>query len=164
MNEFTSPKRNSSAGRPWLWLALLLGALLLGYVTAMGIRHNPYVSDVDANGVSKYRFLRECRELMQDADKLNVAAMGQSIPLRTLAGQGQALPATDHVHAELSQTSAQLVNGINAVSGGGWTLTTPATISVTRSGVRQTLGDLPVQCSHSKKDDATTAVVQLPGQ
>ena len=51
--------------------------------------------------------------------------------------------------------------GISAVDGGGWTLTTPATISVTRSGVRQTLGELPVQCSHSKKDDRTTAVVQL---
>lgn len=164
MNEFTSPHRNTGAGRPWLWLTLLLGALLLGYMTAVGIRHNPYVSDVDANGISKYRFLRECRELAHDADKLNVGAMGQTIPLKTLVEQGKPLAPTDTITAELHEAPARFVGNVGTVEGGGWTVTTPASIGVTRGGVHQTLGDLPLQCTYTRKDRKMTAQVQLPGQ
>ena len=48
--------------------------------------------------------------------------------------------------------------------GGGWLMTTPATISVTRGGTNQVLGQLPYQCSYDKKAGKTTAQIQLPSQ
>lgn len=163
MNEHTTT-RNGGAGRLWLWLILLLGTLLLSYVTATTIRHNPYVSDRNANGTSKYHFLRDCRELAHEADKLNAAAMGQTVPLKSLAEQGRPFGRGDAVHAELHEAPAKFVGNVSSLPEGGWTVTTPATISVTRDGVHQVLGELPMQCTYTKKGGKTTAVVQLPGQ
>ncbi len=164
MSQHNSITHNRGSSRPWLWLTLLLGLLLFGWVTALTTGNNPYASDRDANGTSKFHFLRECRELAHDAEKLTVGAMGQELPLKTLIEQGQPLGKNDTFHAALEAPSADIVRGITAVQGGGWLMTTPATISVTRSGTNQVLGQLPYQCSYDKKAGKTTAQIQLPSQ
>ncbi|MFC4638936.1 hypothetical protein [Deinococcus hohokamensis] len=160
----TSSSRRSGAGRLLLWLALLLSVALLGFVVAVTSRANPLQSDRETNGISKYKFLQQCRELAEDAEKLTVSAMGQSIPLKTLVEQGQPLQAGDELHAELDAGSVALVRAVQPVQAGGWSMTTPTTIGVRRNGALQTLGQLPLSCSYSKKEGKVVAQVQLPNQ
>lgn len=163
MSELTSNKRHGGLGRALLWVAVVLTVALLGFVTAVAVRSNPIYSDRDANGVSKYRFIEECRELLEDTDELTVGAQGQSIPLRTLVEQSAPLGQGDELRAELEAEPAQIIRATETVEGGGWTLTAPATISVHNGPRARTLGQLPMQCAHAKGQE-TQAQLQLPGQ
>ncbi len=60
-----SSRTHSPVGRIFLWLAIVLSLALLGFVTALTIRNNPYLSDSEANGISKYKFLEGCKTEMQ---------------------------------------------------------------------------------------------------
>ncbi|MFD1732112.1 hypothetical protein ACFSC4_15255 [Deinococcus malanensis] len=164
MSNQTSSSHRGAAGRTLLWLAILLSLLLLGFVVAVTSRANPLYSDRETHGISKYKFLHECKELAEDSENLTVAAMGQSIPLKTLISQGQPLGPQDHVHAELEADSVELVEAVQPVQAGGWTMTMPATIGVTRGGTARTLGELPLVCSYSKSEGKVVAQVQLPSQ
>ena len=91
MSEHTKTTSHGGAGRALLWVALLLTLALLGFVTATAVRNNPIYSDREANGISKYRFIENCKELTHDTEELTVGAAGQSIPLKTLIEQSAPL-------------------------------------------------------------------------
>lgn len=61
MSELTSSKRHGGAGRTLLWLAILLSLLLLGFVTALSIRANPYVSNVQQGASANSNLSRNAR-------------------------------------------------------------------------------------------------------
>ncbi|ALW87938.1 hypothetical protein AUC44_02675 [Deinococcus actinosclerus] len=164
MSKHTTSTSHGGAGRALLWVAILLTVALLGFVTATAVRNNPINSDRVANGVSKYHFIEECKELAHDSEQLTVGAMGQTIPLKTLVEQSSPLKAGDEIHASLEATSAEIVRATQTVEGGGWTLTAPATIAVHNGANVKTLGQLPMACTHDKKTGKTTATLQLPGQ
>ncbi|MBB5379241.1 hypothetical protein HNQ07_004756 [Deinococcus metalli] len=164
MSELTQTKSRSGVGRPLLWLALLLSVALLGFVTAVAVRNNPIYSDRDANGISKYRFIEECKEAALDAETLSVGAGGQSIPLKTLVTQSRPLATGEHVATLLDAPAAAVVSGTQPVAGGGWTLANlPVTINIVGK-TTTALGQLPLQCAYDKKAGKTTAQLQLPGQ
>jgi hypothetical protein len=60
-----SSSTQSPVGRILLWVAIVISLALLGFVTALTIRNNPYLSDAQTNGISKYKFLEGCKEEMQ---------------------------------------------------------------------------------------------------
>ncbi|MDV6375373.1 hypothetical protein [Deinococcus arenicola] len=164
MSELTSSKRSGGAGRALLWVAIVLTLALLGFVTAVAVRSNPIYSDREANGVSKYRFIEECRELLEDTEKLTVNAQGQTVPLKVLVEQGGSpLAQGDEIHATLEAEPAQIIRATENVEGGGWTLTAPATIAVHNGSKTRALGQLPMQCAHAKGQE-TQAQLGLPGQ
>ncbi len=163
MSELTSNKRHGGVGRALLWVAVVLTVALLGFVTAVAVRSNPIYSDRDANGVSKYKFIEECRELLEDTDKLTVGAQGQALPLKALVEQSAPLGKNDELHATLEAEPAQIIRATENIEGGGWTLTAPATIAVHSGSKTRALGQLPMQCAHVKGQE-TQAQLQLPGQ
>ncbi|WP_034419259.1 hypothetical protein [Deinococcus frigens] len=163
MSELTSNKRHGGLGRALLWVAIVLTVALLGFVTAVAVRSNPIYSDREANGVSKYKFIEQCRELLEDTEKLTVNAQGQAVPLQTLVEQSAPLAKGDELHAELEAEPAQIIRATETIEGGGWTLTAPATISVRNGSRTRALGQLPMQCVHPKGKE-TQAQLGLPGQ
>lgn len=44
-----------------LWIVLLLSGALLVWMTIFTAQHNPYVSDVSRNKISRSRFIEECK-------------------------------------------------------------------------------------------------------
>lgn len=153
MSELTSSRRHGGAGRTLLWVAIALSVLLLGFVTALSIRANPYYSDAEANGVSKYVFIEECREQLAEARELEglKGVLQQAGQLR----QGQTL------RAELAAEPGEIVAGTQAAPNGGWTLTGPADIRI--EGQTAVLGQLGMQCVHDKAQGRTVAQLQVPG-
>jgi hypothetical protein len=164
MSEHTKTTGHGGAGRALLWVAILLSVTLLGFVTATAVRNNPIYSDRDANGISKYKFIEACKELTHDTDELTVGAAGQSIPLKTLIEQSAPLKAGDSIHADLEAEPVEIVRATQTIEGGGWSLTAPATVSVHSGGRVNTLGQLPLQCTHDRETGKTTAQLSLPGQ
>ncbi|THF86838.1 hypothetical protein E7T09_12220 [Deinococcus sp. KSM4-11] len=164
MSELTQTNRRSGVGRALQWLALLLTLALLGFVTAVAVRNNPIYSDREANGISKYRFIEQCKEAAADAETLTVNASGQAVPLKTLVTQSRPLATGERIGSALEAPAAAVVAGTQSVDGGGWTLAgVPVTISIVGKKT-STLGQLPLQCSYDKKAGKTTAQLQLPGQ
>jgi len=153
MSELTSSKRHGKAGRTLLWVAILLSVLLLGFVTALSIRANPYYSDRNANGVSKFEFLEECKEELAEAEQLET--------LRGLLQQGGQLQPGQTLLARIAAEPADLVNNTQTLPGGGWSLTAPADIRI--QGQTVVLGQLPMQCVRPKGETRAAAQLQLPG-
>ena len=153
MSELTSSKRHGNLGRTLLWVAIALSVLLLGFVTALTIRANPYVSDREANGISKYKFLEACKEQLAEDEQL--------VSLQGLLQQSGQLQAGQRLSAEIAAEPADLVGSVQEAQGGGWTLNVPANIQVNGEGAP--LGQLPFQCAHDKAQNRTTAQLQLPG-
>lgn len=153
MSELTSSKRHGNLGRTLLWVAIVLSVLLLGFVTALTIRANPYVSDREANGISKFKFLEACKEQLAEDEQL--------VSLQGLLQQSGQLRAGQRLTAEIAAEPADLVASVQSVPEGGWTLNVPANIQVNGRGVP--LGQLPMQCAHDKAQNRTTAQLQLPG-
>lgn len=153
MSELTSPKRHGSLGRTLLWVAILLSLLLLGFVTALAIRANPYYSDAETHGISKFRFLETCKEGLREAEQLTT--------LKNVLQQAGQLQPNQSLVAELAAEPAERVESIQTVPGGGWTLTTPADIRI--AGQTAVLGQLPVLCSYDKAQGRTNVQLQLPG-
>lgn len=54
-------KGGGSGGRTLLWTVLLLSAALLLWMSVFTAQHNPYVSDVSRNKISRSRFIEECK-------------------------------------------------------------------------------------------------------
>ncbi|WP_034385521.1 hypothetical protein [Deinococcus sp. YIM 77859] len=153
MSELTSSKRHGGLGRTLLWVAILLSLLLLGFVTALTVRANPYYSDPAANGISKFKFLEACKEGLHEAQQLTT--------LKTVLQQAGQLQPNQNLVAELAAEPAERVRSIQTVPGGGWTLTTPADIRI--AGQSAPLGQLPVVCTHDKAQGRTDVQLQLPG-
>ncbi|EYB67547.1 hypothetical protein DEIPH_ctg037orf0035 [Deinococcus phoenicis] len=154
MSELTSANRHGNLGRTLLWVAILLSLLLLGFVTALTVRNNPYYSDRDANGVSKYRFLEECKEGIHSSEQLTT--------LKGVLQQAGQLQPNQSLHAEIAAEPRQLVQSVQTVPSGGWTLSAPANISI--QGQTAVLGQLGAQCVYDKAQGRTVAQLQLPGQ
>lgn len=153
MSELTSSKRHGNLGRTLLWVAIALSLLLLGLVTALTIRANPYYSDRDANGISKFKFLEACKDQLAEDEQL--------ASLQGLLQQSGQLQAGQRLTAQIAPEPAVLVDSVQTVPGGGWNMTVPADILVNGGGVP--LGQLPFQCAHDKAQNRTTAQLQLPG-
>lgn len=153
MSELTSSKRHGNLGRTLLWLAILLSVLLLGFVTALTIRANPYISDREANGISKFKFLENCKEELAEAEQLAT--------LQGVLEQGGQLQPGQRLLARIGAEPQELVANTQEVPGGGWSLAAPANIRI--EGQTVVLGQLPMQCVHDRAQGQTTAQIQLPG-
>ncbi|MBZ9715167.1 hypothetical protein [Deinococcus multiflagellatus] len=163
MSELTSTNRHGGAGRALLWVAIALTVALLGFVTIFVSQRNPIYSDREAGGISKFKFIEACKEVLEDTEALTVSAQGQTIPLKTLVQQGSPLKPGDKLHADLNAESPEIVRAAQLAEEGGWTMTLPVNIAV-HSGERvTTLGQLPMQCRHDKRTGKTTAQLGLPG-
>lgn len=163
INELTHPK-DSAAGKVLLWLGILLAAALLGFVTVTAIRHNPLNTDVAANGISKFKFIDECKTLATEPEKLSMSMGGQSMTLNDLVKQSSPLKDGESIQSTVKTESVQLIEAASSVEGGGWSMTAPVNVAIQgKTGIR-TLGTLPMQCAYSKKDGKTTANLQVPGQ
>lgn len=71
MNSFPSSNQHNkhghgAAGRILLWVAILVSAALLGFLTVWAVRNNPLYSNAEANGLSKYKFIEFCKDKMAD--------------------------------------------------------------------------------------------------
>ncbi|MEF2280153.1 hypothetical protein V3W47_17815 [Deinococcus sp. YIM 134068] len=153
MSELTSPKRHGRLGRTLLWVAIALSVALLGFVTAVTIRANPYYSNAEANGISKYIFLEECKEQIHDAEELEA--------LKGVLQQTGQLRPNQNLTADIAAEPSELVANTQEAQGGGWTLTAPANIRIV--GQTAVLGQLGMQCNHAKAQGRTVAQLQLPG-
>ena len=92
------------------------------------------------------------------------SALGQILGAGFRALGSDARCTDDELHAAVEAEPAEIIKATQTVEGGGWTLTAPVTIAV-HSGERvNTLGQLPMACTHDKKTGKTTATLQLPGQ
>ncbi|GAA5532371.1 hypothetical protein [Deinococcus aluminii] len=154
MSELTSSQRHGNVGRTLLWVAILLSVLLLGFVTALTVRHNPYYSDRAANGISKFRFLEACKEGIGQAEQLTT--------LKSVLQQTGQLQPNQNLRAEIAAEPRQLVQSVQTLPGGGWTLAAPANIGI--QGQTAVLGQLGAQCVYDKAQGRTVAQLQLPGQ
>lgn len=164
MSELTSSKRHGGLGRTLLWLAILLSVLLLGFVTALTIRANPYVSDVKGNGISKFHFIEECREQLEDAGKLSMNMGGQSLTLEQALAQSRPLKPGERIQAELEAEPAEVVRAAQSAPTGGWGLTLPVVLSVEGQQGSTPLGQLGLQCAHDKATGKTVASILPPSQ
>jgi hypothetical protein len=153
MSELTSSRRHGGAGRTLLWVAIALSVLLLGFVTALSIRANPYASDYEANGISKFKFIEQCREQLAGAQQLE--------ELKGVLQQTGQLRPNQALRADLAAEPSGIVAGTQAAPGGGWTLTGPADIRI--EGQTAVLGQLGMQCVHDKAQGRTVAQLQIPG-
>lgn len=63
---------HGTTGKVLLWVAILLSVALLGFMTVWAVRNNPLYSNAEANGLSKYKFIEQCKDKL--ADQLNVFA------------------------------------------------------------------------------------------
>ena len=61
----SSSRSGSGAGKFWLWVAIALLVALGSYGSYAAFAANPYVSDVGRNGVSKWLFLNDCKQLLR---------------------------------------------------------------------------------------------------
>ncbi|TSA81391.1 hypothetical protein FNU79_15410 [Deinococcus detaillensis] len=71
MNSYPSSNQNNKGGRGTtgkvlLWVALLLSVALLGFMTVWAVRSNPLYSNAEANGLSKYKFIEQCKDKLAD--------------------------------------------------------------------------------------------------
>ena len=164
MSELTSSKRHGGLGRTLLWLSILLTVLLLGFVTALSIRSNPYVSDVEQGGISKFMFIEECRKELEDAGKLPVNLGGQSVALEQVLAQSRPLAAGERIQAETNSEAHEIVRAAQEAEGGGWNMTLPVLLSVEGPKGSTPLGQLGLQCTHEKASGKTTASILPPNQ
>ncbi|SMB90353.1 hypothetical protein [Deinococcus hopiensis] len=164
MSELTSSKRHGGAGRTLLWLAILLSLLLLGFVTALSIRANPYVSNVQQGGISKFKFIEECKDQLSEAGKLPVNLGGQSTTLEQVLAQSRPLKAGEHILAELNAEPREVVRAAQVAQTGGWAMTTPVLLSVEGPQGSTPLGQLGLQCAHEKDSGKTVASILPPSQ
>jgi len=164
MSELTSSKRHGGAGRTLLWLAILLSVLLLGFVTALTVRANPYVSDIKQGGISKFHFIEECKEQLEDAGKLSMSMGGQSLTLEQALAQSRPLKPGERVHAELEAEPSAIIRAAQTVPDGGWGMTAPVLLSVRGPQGDTPLGPLGLQCAYSKATKKTVASILPPSQ
>ncbi|MDB5045642.1 MAG: hypothetical protein JWQ08_1692 [Deinococcus sp.] len=160
-----SGPRQGGAGRAVLWVAILLSVALLSLVVAVAVRTNPLASDSTTNGISKYKFLEECKEQLEEADSLNVSLQGQNVPLKTLIEQSSPLAAGEELHVEVASESREWVAAAQTNPEGGWLAASPVLISIhgKNASVRP-VGSAGLQCLYSKKDKKTTAQIVPPSQ
>ncbi|UQN07173.1 hypothetical protein [Deinococcus sp. QL22] len=153
------------AGRAVLWVAILLSVALLSFVVAVAVRTNPLASDYTTNGISKYMFLEECKEQLEEADTLNVSLQGQNVPLKSLIEQSSPLAAGETLHVEVEADSREWVASAQPNPEGGWLAGAPVLIAIhgKNASVRP-VGSAGLQCLYSKKDRKTTVQIVPPAQ
>lgn len=123
---------------PWMWLTMALGLVALLALSALAQNHNPLYSDVDTNGISKYKFIEGCREAINETvSKAAAQQPGLSVTLNArdlVAGttEGYTTPPT-------SPTA-------KPTTGPGWTLIAP--MQVHRTGAPTQTATLG--CHYSK--------------
>lgn len=160
-----SGSRQGRAGRAVLWVAILLSVALLSFVVAMAVRNNPLASDDTANGISKYRFLEECKEQLEEADTLNVSLQGQNVPLKSLIEQSSPLAAGESLHVNVAADSRDWVAAAQPNPEGGWLAASPVLISIHgKNASVKPVGSAGLQCLYSKKDKKTTVQIVPPSQ
>ncbi len=112
---------------PWIWLALAAACLLTLLITLLAVRHNPLYSDVATNGMSKYQFIEECKDLIH----AEVAKQAATQPDMNLSVK---FNARDLVAGATDGFQSASVPGSNTLSPRtpGWTLMAP--MQVQRAG------------------------------
>ena len=132
-----APRRDSNAGRVILWIVTLLLVAIGSYFSYLAFRGNPYLSNEHHNGISKWRFLEECK------DELRTQVSGQ------LAG------------AQISfAPPVQRVQGVTEVPDGGWNWQGFALVQASQGN------RIPVQfaCAHNKASGKTQILGIQPAQ
>lgn len=145
-----SASRPGGTGRVVLWVVLLALALLLGWITWFAIQHNPLYSDVENNGVSKFKFIELCKGKLPEAQKALATGLG-------------AQPGAPKIlNADLAAEGVALVKAVQEVPKGGWTMTVPASVGAEltnpQSGekVNQT-ATIPFRCSVDARTEKVEA-------
>lgn len=132
------PRKNayhaSGRGRPLLWLVLLLALIFLGWLTYFTVAHNYYNSHAVYNGISKFRFVEECkREIQHQIDEV-----GQK--------NGQ------RFEFSMAKSPQEFLNDVAQIPEGGWRWV--STINLRAAGQPGSQA-LPFACQFEKKTGKT---------
>lgn len=156
-----SNQNQSSAGRGkgrlLLWIVLALTVALLSFVTYTAARNNPLYSDRDAYGISKYKFIEECRERLHDPAELTLnAGPGQQIPLLDAVRQSGQVRTGESVVVETQAAPRDIVAGVQAIESGQLGLIAPVLIAVEGEDrqTRRPLGQASMQCTYDRSKPA----------
>ena len=135
------PASGGSAGRTALWISVLLTVALLSFITVLTAQHNPYLSDVARNKISRSRFIEQCKTQFDEY----VQKVGKT------QAQGTVFTAS---YDPVALMAGAVSNPDPKKS--GWVLATQA--SVSRAGLGSQL--VPLQC---QSDDIGRVTLILPG-
>ena len=113
-----------------LWAVLLLTLALLGWLSYFTVQHNPYQTYAVYNGISKFKFVEECKEQLQ-------AQLDQ---------------APQPLHYRLVKAPQDFLQEVAQAPGGGWQWVSNIEIGATgQPGTQQ----LPFACQYDKKAGKT---------
>lgn len=157
MSNQNQSSARGSKGRLLLWVVLALTVALLSFVTYTAVRTNPLYSDRDTYGISKYKFIEECRDRLQDPAELQLSAgPGQEIPLLDAVRQSGQVRTGESVVVETQAEPRDIVSGVQAVGGGQLGLIAPVVIAIEGEDrqSRRPLGQATMQCSYDKSKPA----------
>lgn len=141
----------------WVFLGIL--AILLGIVTASAIKHNPLYSDRDAYGISKYKFIQDCKEELQRPDDLTLNLQGQPTKLGDLLAQSKQLKPGEKVVVTPNATPSDLVNHTQKVDDGKIGLAAPVLIGAQSSDGQRPLAQATMQCVHDRATGKTEVML-----
>lgn len=144
--------QGKGGGRVLLWLSILLGFSLLGFVTATAIQNNPFVA---SSGISKWKFIERCKEATHHPDELSV---GNGKPLKEAAADQ--IKKGDHLYVHLLATPQETAENARAVDPGKWAWTSPMEVGVIRNGVEMPFGRGNAMCIYDHKDKKTEVILQ----
>lgn len=152
MNENTTTTSRGGSGRTALWVVLALSLAALAYLTmGLAIPNNPLYSDRSANGISKYKFLEQCQDGIEQAEE-----MGQ---IHDALVKQHMLGEDDNVRTEMLLNSRELVDSIRVSNqpGQSWAMSAPVLL---RSQLtNEPLLQVYSQCHYDRENNR--AVVSL---
>lgn len=164
----TGSSGGAGRGRLLLWVVLALTLVLLSLVTATAIRNNPIYSDREAYGISKYRFIEECRERLHTPGTLPLmTGMGQVTPLDEAVKGTGAKQASQDLQVETAAEPQDIDSGLVADPQQGLQLALPVMIQLRdrNTGVVTPLAPANLRCAYdkTKQGEERLDVMLVPG-
>lgn len=161
MSELTAPRPQKQSGHPLVWVLGLLSLLALSYASYSAIRHNPLYSDRDAYGISKYRFIEECKEGLHDAKALSLNFQGQEVKLSELIASSGQLHQNETLVVSSVGDPQTVVSGVQPLEAGKLGLVAPVMIAARSSDGERKLAPANMQCVHDKATGKTEVGLSL---
>ncbi len=122
--------KRGGRGRPVLWVVLLITLAILTAMTVFAVRSNPYQTNAVYNGISKFKFVDECKEQIQ----------------------AQLAQAPQKLNYRLVKAPQDFLQEVAQAPGGGWQWVSNMEISAPgQPGTQQ----LPFACQYDKKAGKT---------
>ena len=167
MSNSSSSSSGGGIGRTLLWIALALTVLLLGWVTATAVRANPFYSDRDAYGVSKYHFIEQCRERLHAPNDLPLMlGPGQTKSLLTAVKETGEMHDNETLQVVTDATPSQIDQAVRPNQNSQLQLQVPVMIEFKNTaGAVRPLVPVNMQCTYdkSKIGNDRVQVVLTPG-